>query len=45
VEKGGGLVPNTSHLRTSHGKFKGERIKQVDKIEKLVIRIKGLSVV
>ncbi len=32
---------NTSHLRTSHGKFQGERIKQVDKIEKLILRIKG----
>src|SRR6266700_6061727 len=32
---------NTSHLRTSHGKFHLERIKQVDKIEKLILRIKG----
>src|SRR5437763_11874635 len=32
---------NTSHLRTSYGKFHVERIKQVDKIEKLILRIKG----
>src|SRR5207247_4567113 len=32
---------NTSHLRTSHGKLQSERIKQVDKIEKLLLRIKG----
>src|SRR2546421_10735975 len=31
---------NTSHLRTSHGKVHLERIKQVDKIEKLILRIK-----
>ena len=31
---------NTSHLRTSHGKFHLERIKQGDKIEKLLLRIK-----
>src|SRR5213594_2752651 len=31
---------NTSHLRTSHGKFHLERIKQVDKIEKLILRSK-----
>src|SRR5436305_4119268 len=31
---------NTSHLRTSHGKLQSERIKQVDKIEKLLLRIK-----
>ena len=36
----GALVANTSHLRTSHGKFHLERIKQVDKIEKLILRIK-----
>src|SRR6266516_3147416 len=34
--------PNTSHLRTSPRKLRGERIKQVDKIEKLILRIKGL---
>src|SRR6266480_2888269 len=33
---------NTSHLRTSHKKCRGERIKQVDKIEKLLLRLKGL---
>ena len=33
---------NTSHLRTSHGKLRGERIKQLDKIKKLILRIKGL---
>src|SRR6266480_4514566 len=33
---------NTSHLRTSRGKLRGERIKQVDKIEKLLLRLKGL---
>src|SRR2546423_5227456 len=32
--------PNTSHLRTSHKKFRGERIKHLDKIEKLLLRIK-----
>jgi hypothetical protein len=36
------LGVNTSHLRTSHGKLRGKRIKQVDKIEKLIIKIKGL---
>src|SRR5713226_8620409 len=36
------LAGNTSHLRTSHGKLRGERIKQVDKIEKLLLRLKGL---
>src|SRR5438874_8927949 len=36
----GTLVVNTSHLRTSHGKCPLERIKQVDKIEKLILRIK-----
>ena len=35
-----GTRPNTSHLRTSHGKDHLERIKQVDKIEKLILRIK-----
>src|SRR6266702_1984630 len=39
---GGTLATNTSHLRTSHKKFRGERIKQVDKIEKLLLRLKGL---
>src|SRR5260370_24851347 len=34
--------PNTSHLRASHEKSRGQRIKQVDKIEKLRIGIKGL---
>src|SRR5207247_1323292 len=34
--------PNTSHLRTSHEKRRGERIKQLDKIKKLILRIKGL---
>ena len=38
----GALVANPSHLRTSHGKLRGERIKQVDTIEKLILRIKGL---
>ena len=33
---------NTSHLRTSRGKLRGERIKQVDNIEKLILRLKGL---
>src|SRR5947209_13316792 len=33
------LVGNTSHLRTSCKKVRGERIKQVDKIEKLILRI------
>src|SRR5439155_5589066 len=37
-----GLAANTSHLRASHGKLRGERIKQVDKIEKLLLRLKGL---
>src|SRR2546428_4516817 len=37
-----GTRPNTSHLRTSHGKLRGERVKQVDKIEKLLLRLKGL---
>ena len=37
---GATLAVNTSHLRTSHGKFPLERIKQVDKIEKLILRIK-----
>src|SRR5258708_21135002 len=31
---------NTSHLRTSYKKFRGEGIKQLDKIEKLILRIK-----
>jgi hypothetical protein len=35
-------VVNTSHLRTSHGKLQSERIKQVDKIEKLLLQLKGL---
>src|SRR2546421_11847642 len=35
-----GASPNTSHLRTSHKKFRSERIKQIDKIEKLILRIK-----
>ena len=38
----GALVANTFHLRTSYGKLRGERIKQVNKIEKLIVRIKGL---
>src|SRR5712692_9165825 len=33
--------PNTSHLRPSHVQLRGERIKQVDKIEKLILRRKG----
>src|SRR3989440_10015612 len=33
---------NTSHLRPSQSKFHLERIKQVDKIKKLILRIKGL---
>src|SRR5438270_7346951 len=32
---------NTSHLRACHKKWRGERIKQGDKIEKLLIRLKG----
>src|SRR5437868_15284019 len=32
---------NTSHLRPSQSKFHLERIKQVDKIEKLILRSKG----
>jgi len=37
----GALVANTSHLRTSHGQLRGERIKQVNKIEKLILGLKG----
>src|SRR5712692_11365364 len=33
--------PNTSHLRPSHRQHRGERIKQGDKIEKLLLRRKG----
>src|SRR5437899_8955769 len=36
------LAGNTSHLRTSHEKRRGERIQQLDKIEKLLLRSKGL---
>jgi hypothetical protein len=36
---GATLAVNTLHLRTSHRKPRGERIKQVDKIEKLLLRI------
>jgi len=35
------LAANTSHLRTCHGKLQSERIKQVDTIEKLLLRLKG----
>src|SRR6266702_118087 len=35
------LAANTSHLRPSQSKFHLERIKQVDKIKKLILRIKG----
>src|SRR5258708_13061509 len=35
------LVLNTSHLRTYHRKFHLERIKRVDRIEKLILRIKA----
>src|SRR6266581_9213734 len=35
------LALNTSHLRPSQSKFHLERIKQVDKIKKLLLRIKG----
>src|SRR5713101_2926120 len=38
----GTLAVNTSHLRTSHQKCRGERIKQLDKIKKLILRLKGL---
>ena len=37
-----GTRPNTSHLRPSHGKLRGERIKQCDNIENLLLRPKGL---
>src|SRR5260370_25595 len=33
--------PHTSHLRHSHRQHRGERIKQGDKIEKLLLRRKG----
>src|SRR5439155_7871529 len=35
------LVGKTSHLRTSPRKLRGERIKQLDKIKKLILGIKG----
>src|SRR5260221_11334159 len=35
-------VLNTSHLRPSYGQRRAERIKQFDKIEKLLLRLKGL---
>src|SRR2546421_12854004 len=37
VRESAALALNTSHLRTSHGKRRGERIKQLDKIEKLIL--------
>src|SRR6266702_3218647 len=36
-----GLGDNTSHLRPSPRKLRGERIKQGNKIEKLILRLKG----
>src|SRR5207302_796466 len=35
----GGLEGNTSHLRTSYRKRRCKRIKQIDKIEELILRI------
>src|SRR4051794_23507492 len=37
---GARLGPNTSHLRTSRKKVRGKRIKQLDKIEKVILCIK-----